>query len=154
MTTQFLDMTGLAYFKQKSDAENEAKFVKNSVLDDLIDNKLTAIYTYKGSVASTDLLPTEDNKVGDVYDVAGGMNYAWDGSKWDSLGDSKIAVDSALDADSTNPVENKVIFEALSNKADVSVASDTEDGLMSAADKEKLDGIVAISDSAIDSMFE
>lgn len=48
---------------------------------------ITAMYRYKGSVTSTDKLPTSGQTVGDVYDVGNGMNYAWNGSKWDALGE-------------------------------------------------------------------
>lgn len=49
--------------------------------------EISGIYKYKGSVAIVSALPTTGNEVGDVYNVeAGGMNYAWDGEKWDSLG--------------------------------------------------------------------
>lgn len=41
----------------------------------------------KGSVSSVDKLPTSNQTVGDVYDVGNGMNYAWDGTKWDALGE-------------------------------------------------------------------
>lgn len=42
---------------------------------------------YKGSVANEAALPTENVQTGDVYDVADtGMNVAWDGTKWDKLG--------------------------------------------------------------------
>nr|DAN17178.1 MAG TPA: hypothetical protein [Caudoviricetes sp.] len=47
---------------------------------------IVAVYRYKGSVPSIEDLPTEGQIVGDVYDVADGMNYAWDGTKWDALG--------------------------------------------------------------------
>ena len=47
---------------------------------------ITAMYRYKGSVASVDKLPTSDQTIGDVYDVGDGMNYAWNGTKWDGLG--------------------------------------------------------------------
>lgn len=44
-------------------------------------------YTFKGSVATVDDLPTLGNEVGDIYDVQDtGMNYAWTGTKWDALG--------------------------------------------------------------------
>ena len=44
-------------------------------------------YKYKGSVASVDLLPASAD-TGDVYDVtATGMNYAWNGTSWDALGE-------------------------------------------------------------------
>lgn len=48
---------------------------------------ITAMYRYKGSVTSTDKLPTSGQTVGDVYDVGNGMNYAWNGSAWDALGE-------------------------------------------------------------------
>lgn len=48
---------------------------------------ITSMYRYKGSVASTDKLPTSGQTIGDVYDVGNGMNYAWNGSKWDALGE-------------------------------------------------------------------
>lgn len=48
---------------------------------------ITGLYKYKGSVASVAALPAEDNAEGDVWNVeATGMNYAWDGEKWDALG--------------------------------------------------------------------
>lgn len=52
-----------------------------------VDSKLTAVYTYKGSVANDQALPTQDQTVGDVYNVEDtGKNVAWDGEKWDELG--------------------------------------------------------------------
>ena len=49
---------------------------------------ITGMYKYKGSVATVSALPTSGNTTGDVYNVeSSGMNYAWDGSKWDSLGE-------------------------------------------------------------------
>lgn len=51
-----------------------------------------------------------------------------------------ITVDSNLSDTSTNPVQNKVIKAAIDDKADKAVATTTADGLMSAADKTKLDG--------------
>ncbi len=52
-----------------------------------VDNKVASIYKYKGSVSTYNNLPTTNRNVGDVYDVQDtGMNYAWNGSDWDSLG--------------------------------------------------------------------
>ena len=49
---------------------------------------ITGMYKYKGSVASVDKLPASGNTTGDVYNVeSSGMNYAWDGSQWDALGE-------------------------------------------------------------------
>lgn len=47
---------------------------------------ITTVYRYMGSVDSVSALPSSGQNIGDVYDVADGMNYAWNGSKWDGLG--------------------------------------------------------------------
>lgn len=56
---------------------------------------LTAVYQYKGSVATYTYLPTTGQKVGDVWNVEtadpdhgikAGDNVAWDGAQWDILG--------------------------------------------------------------------
>lgn len=44
-------------------------------------------YIYKGTVATVDALPSENQTAGDVYNVTeNGMNYAWTGTAWDALG--------------------------------------------------------------------
>ena len=53
---------------------------------DQIDQKLSSVYNFKGSVDTINDLPS-DPTVGDVYDVkSDGMNYAWSGTEWNSLG--------------------------------------------------------------------
>lgn len=54
-----------------------------------------------------------------------------------------VDVDNALSATSTNPVQNKVVKAALDKKAGIAVATASANGLMSKADKTKLDGIAA-----------
>ena len=54
-----------------------------------------------------------------------------------------VDVDNALSATSTNPVQNKVVTAAINTKAGKSAATQSAAGLMSAADKAKLDGIAA-----------
>ena len=54
-----------------------------------------------------------------------------------------VDVDNALSATSTNPVQNKVITSALTRKAGTAVATESANGLMSKADKTKLNGIAA-----------
>lgn len=54
-----------------------------------------------------------------------------------------VDVDNALSAASTNPVQNKVVTAALTGKAGTAVATQSANGLMSKADKAKLDGIAA-----------
>lgn len=72
-----------------------------------------------------------------------GLMSASDKKKLDGIatGANKITVDTTLSSTSTNPVQNKVINSALSGKASTSVATTNTNGLMSAADKTKLDGI-------------
>jgi len=60
-----------------------------------IAQKLVNVYTYKGSVAAYENLPSENLTIGDVYNVEAahgnippGTNYAWNGTTWDSLGGS------------------------------------------------------------------
>lgn len=65
--------------KKKLDAFGEASTYA-------LKSDITAMYRYKGSVASYDKLPTSGQIIGDVYDVGNGMNYAWNGEKWDGLG--------------------------------------------------------------------
>lgn len=55
--------------------------------------------------------------------------------------DTKVTVDTAMSSTSTNPVQNKVIYSALSGKASTAAASTTTAGLMSKDDKIKLDSI-------------
>jgi hypothetical protein len=51
-----------------------------------VDNKISSVYNFKGSVQTHNDLPsTAEN--GDVYNIIDtGMNYAWTGTEWDSLG--------------------------------------------------------------------
>lgn len=55
-----------------------------------VDNKLVSAYIYKGSVATYSALPPSSEVAdGWVYNVEStGMNYAWNGSAWDALGES------------------------------------------------------------------
>lgn len=55
---------------------------------------ITNMYVYKGSVADASKLPTTGQQVGWVYNIetasqygGAGMNVAWDGTKWDPLGE-------------------------------------------------------------------
>ena len=74
-------------------------------------------------------------------------------------GANKTVVDVALDAGSVNPVQNKAVKAALDGKAGTAVATTSANGLMSAADKAKLDGVEAganktIVDAALDAASE
>lgn len=72
---------------QVSDLTNDSGFQTASDVQDLIDTAVASAYIYKGSVATEADLPANGNTAGDVYDVqATGMNYAWNGTAWDALG--------------------------------------------------------------------
>ena len=78
-----------------------------------VDNKISSIYKYKGSVANYSNLPSTDLTIGDVYNVINangtyppGTNYAWTGTEWDALGGS---------VDLSNYVENSSFTSHTSN---------------------------------------
>lgn len=67
-----------------------------------VDSKVSAVYQYKGSVATFDALPTGAES-GDVYNVeATGTNYAWTGTEWDSLGGSTVDLSAYLTSTQIN----------------------------------------------------
>ena len=72
-----------------------------------------------------------------------GLMSARDKTKLDGVaeGANKTTVIDALDPRSNNPVSSAALFEALSNKADRTEATEHAAGLMSAFDKRKLNGI-------------
>lgn len=75
--------------------------------------------------------------------TANGLMSAEDKTKLDGIADgaNKTTVIDALDPMSHNPVSSAALFEALSNKADRTEATEHAAGLMSAFDKKKLNGI-------------
>lgn len=75
--------------------------------------------------------------------TANGLMSAKDKTKLDGIADgaNKTTVIDAIDPNSHNPVSSAALFEALSNKADRTEATEHAAGLMSAFDKKKLNGI-------------
>ena len=55
------------------------------------------------------------------------------------VGTGSLTIDNTLSDTSENPVQNKIVKQAIDNKADKTVATTETDGLMSAEDKGKLD---------------
>ena len=59
-----------------------------------VNEKLTSVFHYKGTVSSVSNLPSSGNVVGDVWNVTDtGANYAWSGSEWDKLSENTINID-------------------------------------------------------------
>ena len=71
----------------------------------------------------------------------GKLDYIEDGA-------TRTIVDDSLSASSTNPVQNKIINEALNKKANTDVATTSTNGLMSNDDKAKIDYIFGIDNYA------
>lgn len=70
-----------------SDLANDSGYQTASEVQSAITAAVASAYKFKGSVATVSDLPASGNTVGDVYDVqSNGINYAWDGTKWDALG--------------------------------------------------------------------
>lgn len=103
----------------------------------------------------------EMKKADGVTDVAtestNGLMSAADKAKLNGIaaGATRTTVDGLLLDNSDNPVSNRVLKAALDAKAYKTVATGEADGLMSASDKSKLDGIESganktIVDSALD----
>ena len=92
---------------------------------------LTAVYQYKGSVATYADLPTTGQKVGDVWNVEtadpdhgikAGDNVAWDGAQWDILGGNH-------DLSGYAQLNSANTFKALNTfRANIAVSSGTAAG--------------------------
>ena len=111
--------------------------VKNVYNKEEIDSIVASSFHYKGSVATENDLPTENNKIGDVWNILNtGSNFAWDGTTWDNLAGvvdlsnyySKIETNNLLNTkqnnlifdnipikNSANPVTSGGIYEAIKN---------------------------------------
>ena len=65
----------------------------SDIIKEQVGDKVSTAYIYKGSVNTEEELPEEGNNIGDVYNIiaestygSAGVNVAWNGSEWDSLG--------------------------------------------------------------------
>lgn len=69
-----------------SDITNDSGFQTAQQVQTAISNAVSSAYKYKGSVADYAHLPASP-ATGDVYNTEDtGMNYAWNGTAWDALG--------------------------------------------------------------------
>lgn len=137
------------------------KDTKNYYIDYILDGTLTRSkiaagyadklrYTEGSTTVEIDpsTILTDSNyatKIGAATASKAGLMSAADKSKFDGIDTNanKTVVDSALSSTSKNPVENKAIKAALDQKAGLDTATSTANGLMSSADKSKLDDVDA-----------
>lgn len=133
-----------------------------SETDTKINAAVASTYKYKGSVTA-DKLPTSGQVVGDVYNITNdssygkaGMNVAWNGTTWDALGsnvdlsnyvttsDSRLSNARLANGGNSSTVNGHTVNANVPSGAKFtdttySVATQSANGLMSAADKKKLD---------------
>ena len=78
-------------------------------------------YFYRNAIMSYDLpLTINDVEYSDIYEITDALNYIYPNDKNSGGGGGSIDVDDHLSTLSTNPVENKVVTQALNGKADKS----------------------------------
>lgn len=114
---------------------------------------ITGSFTVDDALSDTSTNPVQNKVVKAALDgkastavatqTTNGLMSAQDKTKLDGIADgaNKTTVIDALDPKSHNPVSSAALFEALSNKADRTEATENAAGLMSALDKKKLNGI-------------
>lgn len=76
---------------------------------------ITSVYRFRGSVEKYEyLLPLVDVAEGDVYNVIeDGMNYAWTGTEWDTLGGEHIDTKARNDIDALKLVVQNEVPKAI-----------------------------------------
>lgn len=150
-TEKYLE--GLTIHKVPYNIANTNDF-KTNVMGKAADNELFIITdtpTFSLKIGNVTYDGTSNVSATTATQSTSGLMSAADKEKLDGIakGATKITVDTALSSTSTNPVQNKVINSALSGKAGTSVATTNTNGLMSAADKSKLDGIATGANKTI-----
>lgn len=150
-TEKYLE--GLTIHKVPYNIANTSDF-KINVMGKAADNELFIITdtpTFSLKIGNVTYDGTSNVSAINATESVSGLMSAADKKKLDEIakGATKITVDTALSNTSTNPVQNKVIHSALSGKAGTSVATTSANGLMSAADKTKLNGIAKDANKTI-----
>lgn len=150
-TVKYLE--GLTIHKVPYNIANTSDF-KTNVMGKAADNELFIITdtpTFSLKIGNVTYDGTSNVSANTATQSVSGLMSAADKKKLDGIaeGATKIKVDTALSNTSTNPVQNKVIYSALSEKAGTSVATTNTNGLMSAADKTKLNGIAKEANKTI-----
>lgn len=146
-------LEGLTIHKVPYNIANTSDF-KTNVMGKAADNELFIITdtpTFSLKIGNVTYDGTSNVSAIDATESASGLMSAADKIKLNGIakGATKVVVDTALSSTSTNPVQNKVINSALSGKAGTSVATTSANGLMSAADKTKLNGIAKEANKTI-----
>lgn len=150
-TVKYLE--GLTIHKVPYNIANTSDF-KTNVMGKAADNELFIITdtpTFSLKIGNVTYDGTSNVSATTATQSTSGLMSAADKKKLDGIanGATKITVDTSISSTSTNPVQNKVIYSALSGKAGTSVATTNTNGLMSAADKTKLNDIATGANKTI-----
>ncbi len=133
-----------------SDIINDLAFIDNTVNNLVnyytkteVDNKISSVYKYKGSVNTYADLPSSGQITGDVYNVVtadvthgvpAGGNVAWNGTAWDYLGG---------DVDLSNYYTKAQVDTSLNGKVDKVTGKQLSTEDYTSAEKTKLSNIEA-----------
>lgn len=131
---------------QKSQILQEAKADTQSQ----IKKALSSVMVYKGSVATKDNLPKENQKVGDYYNaIDTDVNYAWNGSTWDEVGATKTVdlsgyykkseVDNKIKQSATDTLKNvpKEVAKVVPQEVEKIVTKEVSQAIPTAIEKAK-----------------
>ena len=139
---------------------------QGKVLDEKItavSNKLTGVYSYKGSKEKFTELPT-DAVAGDVWNVEeahdnhpAGTNWAWTGTEWDALAGSidlsgyytSEQVDAAIKVETDRAVAEEGRLAGLISDNDTAIKANSEDIAQNASDIQTLAGRINDHDTAL-----
>lgn len=140
---------------------------QGKVLDEKItavSNKLTGVYSYKGSKEKFAELPI-DAIAGDVWNVEeaydnhpAGTNWAWTGSEWDALAGSvdlsgyytSAQVDAAIKVETDRAVAEEGRLAGLISDNDTAIKANSEDIAQNASDIQTLAGRINAHDTALE----
>lgn len=108
------------------------------------------VYTYKGSKDTYEELPTEDNAVGDVWNVvaahegyAAGMNYAWNGTDWDAIGGLYTDTWRPIQVDSSDAITDSSTTLNLKSGSNIFLSNSDGDITISATGIESVEEMYA-----------
>lgn len=140
---------------------------QGKVLDEKItavSNKLTGVYSYKGSKEKFVDLPSDANE-GDVWNVEeaydnhpAGTNWAWTGTEWDALAGSidlsgyydSTQVDAAIKVETDRAVAEEGRLAGLISDNDTAIKANSEDIAQNASDIQTLAGRINNHDTALE----
>lgn len=142
-TVKYLE--GLTIHKVPYNIANTSDF-KTNIMEKATDNELFIITdtpTFSLKIGNVTYDGTSNVSAVAATESTNGLMSAEDKKKLDGIatGANKTDVDSSLSSGSIRPVQNRVITAALANKASTAEVTTEAKGLMSAADKTKLNGI-------------